>query len=226
MNFLKRFFLLSLLFSIMSTSLVFSGEELRRCVNEKCGQYAVSETWAYCPYCGTRLPELEKKEMDFSGESIVLGNVYKNKTYQFQIEKPTEAWSFLTDEALNEFNKEATVAMRSENVYSMVIVDKMPNVSLKDYEEIVSPDLEGLEKVYEQETEVSGQKGLKIKWSGKFHKLPLYYYYTLVESGNLKFQIIAWCYSGNDTDQTQAEVLGIENSFKILTPEESSKGEK
>ena len=211
---------------LLGSGTAFAEDELRQCPNEKCGRYALSDTWNYCPYSGTKLPEVKRAaKAKLPLKEIMIGNMYRNGRYGFQIERPSEKWRFLTKgKGLEDLNGDAAVGLESEDdVYSMVIAERMPGVSLEDFAKLVEPELEGRVLVYRDEVTINGVKAIKLKWSVEGEGIPFRFYYTVVAHGDLRFQIVSWCVAGSDTPSTRVQFAAIENSFRLLSRPKASR---
>lgn len=205
----------AVLCTLFTTLPSFAEEGLRQCKNNNCRRHALSDSWGFCPYCGTRLPKSVVKKV---AADTVVGNMFRSGEYGFQIEVPNEKWSFLVGEKLaEELNEDATVGLESKNdVYSMVIAEKMPSVSLDKYVNLVAPSLDNPRLVGQKKTNVKGGKAIRTKWSGTLNEVPFHFYQLLVAYGDTRLQVVSWLAAGNDSPENQAEIAAIEKSFKIL----------
>lgn len=116
--------------------------ELPKC--PKCKQTIYSSWWKYYPACGAELLNF-KISGDNEDDEVILGNVYKNREWSFQIDKPSEKWKFLTGEDAKKVNRDAILTIESEGVYAMVITEDMSDITLKDYEKLVIPKLDNVQ---------------------------------------------------------------------------------
>lgn len=196
--------------------------ELRQCTNAECAKYALSETWTFCPYCGTELPAVKDESGDDETEEEILGNVYRNRALGFQIEKPSQKWTFVTKgSGLRQINPVATVAMQSESgPFALVIVERVPGVDLEKYARLVAPRVQNRTKVSQEEVKLNGRDALRFKYSGDAAQgLTFHHYQTLLESGGRKYQILCGCIAGQDGKEMRAYVQAIEESFRLLDDE-------
>ena len=193
-------------------------DALRQCENDECRRHALSDTWLYCPYCGTELPAAARRT---AAKEEVVGNIYKNGEYGFQIELPNERWRFLRGEKLTEeLNEDASVGLVSkDDLYSMVIVERMPGVTPEKYLEMVAPSLEQRALVYQKDLELADAEGVRAKWTGSMDEIPFHFYYKVIAFGDLRLQVVSWLVAGNDSRKHQAEIAAIEDSLQLLEAE-------
>jgi len=149
-----------------------------------------------------------------------LGNLYLNKKYQFSLERPSADWHFITEQKdLKGLNSDATVALELEDrVYSMVIVEKLPGVSLEKYARLVTPSLEDIVLLSDEKAKISGLPARKRIWQGKHDELLFRFFCTLIARGDMRFQIVSWCVDSGVNKKVRDQIGFIENSFKILGP--------
>jgi rRNA maturation protein Nop10 len=199
---------------------------LRQCPTD--GRYAFSDEWAFCPWCGSKLPAIPQRGVPATVEEfLVLGNIYSNRPHRFSIERPDKSWRFITDkEEINALNPDATVALESEgNVYSMVIVEQLPGVSLDKYAQLVSPSLDDLMLLADETGSVAGMPARKRVWQGRHNDLLFRFYYTLIAREETRFQIVSWSADEAITPLVLAQIRFIEDSFKSLSEAEEGLGE-
>ncbi len=172
----KKIILIVAVFIMMSV--IFIAQELPKC--PKCNHTIYSSWWKYCPACGAELPEFDLKD-EMTDNEVILGNIYNNKEWNFRIEKPSEEWKFLTGKEATDFNQDAILVIEGKDAYGMVIVEKMTDITLKEYEKLVLPKLDNaqvastkLVKKGEYDgtiAEVEGSyEGAKIKWKMAIYK--------------------------------------------------------
>jgi len=175
-------------------------------------------------------------KIDSQNSSLVLEPIrdedrelYVNAEYKFRLQRPSKAWTFITSsEELDRINEEAEVALRSDKgVYSMVIVERLPDTSLKEYVDAIKPSLEDLTKVADEEDTIAGFPGRKRVWVGAFEidngngtpvRTPYRFFYALVARGELKFQIISWCSEEVASLEVVQEIRTIQDSFAFVNP--------
>ncbi|KXK31157.1 MAG: hypothetical protein UZ16_OP3001002979 [Candidatus Hinthialibacteria bacterium OLB16] len=100
--------------------------------------------------------------------------VFESEKYGFRIERPNESWRITTEpEELRSLNEDAVVAFESpEGVFSMVILEHLPQVSLDEYVSAVSPDLENVELLSDEKGTLTGfpaRKRVFVEHTTIFH---------------------------------------------------------
>jgi hypothetical protein len=149
-----------------------------------------------------------------------VSNVFESKEHGFRIERPSNSWRIITDEKeLKELNEGAVVVFESaENVYSMVIVEHLPQVKFDDYVGAVSPALENVELLSDERGTLTGLTARKRVWRGSSNGLPFRFFYTLVEKGDDRIQIVSWCAEATLTESLVKQINAIEDSFGPYEP--------
>ena len=195
------------------------GGELRQCANDSCGKYALSESWLFCPFCGAKLPEVEKSSDNTPIKESVIGYTYKNGVYNFQIERPNDKWAFLrAGRGLEEISTDGTIGITSsDEVYALIIVERVPDADLSAYAELVAPDLIDRIRTSEEAISIAGAAGLRSKWVGSVSGIEFRFYQTIIKHRGLMYQIVFWCIAGNENKTVEAEIEAIEASFKFLS---------
>jgi hypothetical protein len=193
---------------------------LRQCTNEGCRRHALSDTWQFCPYCGTKLPAPALKKP--GQEDEIRGNIFASGKYGFQIERPSEEWNFLTGKKLSEeLNEDATLGLTlKDEVFSMVIVERMPGVTAEQYLNLVAPALDNRSLVYQKPLEIPGVEGIRAKFAGTNNGIPFHFYYKVLAYGEMRLQVVSWLIAGNDSEQHQTEIAAIEDSVQLLGNEQ------
>lgn len=187
---------------------------LRRCSKMECGQHAFSDTWLYCPRCGTALPEPAPSA---AKRITVIGHVYKNPDFGFQFERPSEDWRFITKRKdLDKYNELAEVMIVGNDMYAMLIVEQLSEMTLDEYAALVAPTLENAVKVSEIEGMIDNQPAIEMEWSGTVNDVNVVYYQTIVQRGNRYYQVLCWCLKGNDTHDRPAALQSIGKSLRFL----------
>lgn len=146
--------------------------------------------------------------------------VFESEKYGFRIERPDESWRITTDpEELKGLNEDAVVAFESpEGVFSMVILEHLPQVALDDYVAAVSPDLENVELLSDEKGMLTGFPARKRVFRGTHNDLPFRFFYTLVAMGENRLQIVSWCAESTLTEQLVKQINMLENSFGPYQP--------
>jgi hypothetical protein len=215
---LSLFFVVIMAVVAGSYSLAYGGE-LRQCANDSCGKYALSESWLFCPFCGTELPEVDKSSDNTPIKESVIGYTYKNGVYNFQIERPNDKWAFLrAGRGLEEISTDGTIGITSsDEVYALIIVERVPDADLSAYAELVAPDLIDRIRTSEEAISIAGAAGLRSKWVGSVSGIEFRFYQTVIKHRGLMYQIVFWCIAGNENKTVEAEIEAIEASFKFLS---------
>jgi len=193
--------------------------ELRECEKEACRKPALSDTWIYCPYCGTKLPPAQPVALErLFREETVIGDKYINRTWKFQIERPNEKWKFVTGKAVKEYNDEAEVGIISpkEDVCVMVMEEALPSISLVEYLDRVAPEFEDRVKLYEKMETINGLETISAKLGGKYYGMDVVYIYMIYAREEDKCQIIGYYPKSSDTPEITAHVDVIQRSFRSL----------
>lgn len=143
---------------------------------------------------------------------------YENQRHSFSLVRPSPDWVFVVSrEELNAINPNATVVVHlNDEIYSMVIVERLPDLTLAEYSGRVVPNLEGASLVEEEETTVGGIEARKRRWRGKFEDIPFDFFYTLLDIEGKKFQIVSWCSTARASENIRAQIRYIEESFAPL----------
>ncbi|MCE7908681.1 MAG: hypothetical protein DYH02_10005 [Candidatus Omnitrophica bacterium COP1] len=146
--------------------------------------------------------------------------VFESEKYGFRIERPNESWRITTEpEELRSLNEDAVVAFESpEGVFSMVILEHLPQVSLDEYVSAVSPDLENVELLSDEKGTLTGFPARKRVFRGTHNDLPFRFFYTLVAKGEDRMQIVSWCAESTLTEQLVKQINVLENSFGPYQP--------
>jgi len=164
-------------------------------------------------------PVAVPKETPWTPPSI-LGptDIYIHDLYSFSITRPSPDWTFVTDpEGLASINSDATVAMhKNEEIFSMVIVENLPGVSLAEYAGMVTPSLEDAALLGEEETFIHGLEARKRRWRGKYDGIRFDFFYTLLANGDDRYQIVSWCATASANDNLRNQIEYIEESFEPL----------
>ena len=149
-----------------------------------------------------------------------VSNVFENVEHGFRIERPNESWRIITDKTeLKDLNEDAVVAFESEEgIYSMVIIEQLPQVSLDQYVSAVSPDLENVELLTDEKGTLTGLPARKRVWRGSHKGLPFRFFYTLVEKGDDRIQIVSWCAEATLTEILVKQINSLEDSFSPYQP--------
>jgi hypothetical protein len=150
--------------------------------------------------------------------SPAVSNTYENETYRFAIERPSEKWRIITaPEELKGLNEDAVVAFQTEEgIYSMVLVEDLPGVSLDDYVDAVTPALENVKLVKDEKGRLTGLPARKREWQGTHNGLPFRFFYTLVAKGDQRLQIVSWIAESALTDALRQQINVMEDSFRPL----------
>lgn len=143
---------------------------------------------------------------------------YENQRHSFSLVRPSPDWVFVVSrEELNAINPNATVVVHlNDEIYSMVIVERLPDLTLAEYSGRVVPNLEGASLVEEEETTVGGIEARKRRWRGKFEDILFDFFYTLLDIEGKKFQIVSWCSTAQASENIRAQIRYIEESFAPL----------
>ncbi|MCA9432651.1 MAG: hypothetical protein KC940_19210 [Candidatus Omnitrophica bacterium] len=146
------------------------------------------------------------------------GDVFTSQKYRFSIARPSVDWAFVTDrEELNSINPDANLVMnKNDEVFSMVIVERLPDLSLTEYMGRVKPMLEGASLLGEEEAEVAGLDAWRRHWRGKFDEIQFDFFYTLLALGDYRIQIVSWCSTSMVTENVRNQIRYIEESFTPL----------
>jgi hypothetical protein len=184
------------------------GPPLPICSNEECNRQAGSETWNFCPICGRRYPRDEQTE----------GDRYQNGQDGFRIERPNKEWRFLLRGiGVETINEQATVGLTSEEVISVVIVDRVKKlVDLEDYLVVASPhkSFKGARQLERKDLRIGGLDAVKMKWAASVEGESFHFYYTFLLHRGKGYRIISWVRPEQDDAGTQKEIARLENSFR------------
>ncbi len=159
-----------------------------------------------------------------STPSEPVSNVFESVEHGFRIERPNSSWRIITDEQeLKDLNEGAVVVFESEeNVYSMVIVEHLPHVKFDEYVNAVSPALDNVELLSDERGTLTGFTARKRVWRGSSNGLPFRFFYTLVEKGDDRIQIVSWCAEATLTETLVRQINAIEDSFGPYQPPAST----
>ena len=196
---------------ILAAGIIVVSQELPKC--PKCQQTIYSSWWKYCPVCGAKLPEflLQGKSVD---EEIVLGNIYKNAKWSFRVDKPSDTWIFKTGKDAASINDAAVVVMTDRNAYSMIIPEDMPNMTLKDYENLVTPKLTNKQLVARKEISSNGVPGIMDEFDGDFENGQITWKMSVFKNGDNFYQVHCWALK-QVFNKYRKECDLITQSFKI-----------
>jgi hypothetical protein len=149
-----------------------------------------------------------------------VSNIYESEKHGFRIERPDQAWRMVTSPAeLKELKEDAVVAFESpEGVYSMVLVEKLPQVPLDEYVNAVSPELEAVELISDEKGSLNRLPARKRVWRGRHQNIPFRFYYTLVAMGEYRIQIVSWCAENTLTEALVKQINLLEDSFEPYPP--------
>ncbi len=144
-----------------------------------------------------------------------VSNVFESEELGFRIERPNETWRIITDKAeLKELNEGAVVAMESEEgVFTMVIIEHLPQVNFNDFVNAVSPNLENVVLLSDQNGKLAGLQACKRQWRGSSNGRPFRFFYTLVAKGDERIQIVSWCAEATLTETLVKQINTLEDSF-------------
>ncbi|NUM34019.1 MAG: CHAT domain-containing protein [Candidatus Brocadiae bacterium] len=163
--------------------------------------------------------DIKSERIVIAKDDLITENIYQNKKYRFQIQKPNDQWVFLTkDQGATSINPLACVAILNESdICTMVIVEKVPEVDLIKYISRVGPKIEQRTKLYEKKIEKNNILAVKSKWAVVIGEERVYYYYTCVAQKEFFYQIVSFCAEKNDSEELQRNFAEIEDSFRFLT---------
>ncbi len=164
-------------------------------------------------------PVVLPKEPQWTPPPIIgPSDVYSNNRSNFSIARPSNHWTFVTDrEEVDMINPDATMAVhRDEEIFSMVIIETLPELSLSEFTGRVSPSLEDAALLGEEETTIHGLAARKRHWRGKFDDIRFDFFYTLIANGDDRIQIVSWCPTSMINDNFRNQIRYIEESFEPL----------
>ena len=209
---MRKLTLLLLLVSVFIICSIVMAEELPKC--PKCKQTIYSSWWKYCSACGTKLTDF-KISGDSEGNEIILGNVYKNKEWLFQIDKPSERWKFFTVEDAKEVNRDSLLTIESESAYAMVIPEGMGDITLKDYEKLVIPKLDDMQVASRKVTNKGDYERSITEVEGSYQNAKIRWEMAIYKRGDNFYQVHCWA-SACIFEKHHDECETIINSFKFI----------
>ena len=165
--------------------------------------------------------ESTQEEVEEIPAPKVSGNLYTNPFYGFSIKLPNEDWQYILDrETIDTFNSEALLVMTAPDLdlYSMVIIEKFPDVSIEDYAELVQPGLESLVRISGENLTLSELPSYRQVWEGTFDQIPMRFHYTLLEKEDYRIQIVSWCAKSNWTAEVESQFHSLGLNYVDLGP--------
>jgi len=145
-------------------------------------------------------------------------DIHTNSKLGFSVTKPSEAWTFITDrDEILSINAEASlVIQKGEEAFSMILIERLPDLSLSEYAGKVIPNLEGATLLEEVETTIGGLEARRRQWRGKFGEIRYDFFYALLADGENRIQIVSWAPTSKVDDNIRAQIRYIEDSFLTL----------
>lgn len=166
--------------------------------------------------CKNPFSQSEKKPVHVTTTSTTdAGKTYVDKEYQFQITWPGDNWKVLDQAEAARLAPDALSGLinTKNKTFAVVIVEKMPDVKLKKYFDIITSAMTLEDKQITAVEEKNFQKYPTISFTitGKISSVPFTYQGLIINRNGIMYQLLAWS-PGVKTPDSQT----VQKSFSIL----------
>lgn len=151
------------------------------------------------------------------------GNRVEDVDYAFQMTRPSEGWQFLLEEQARKINADASLGFFNAKLkaYTVVIVEKLENVTLDEYETIIIQNMQSLKPVEigREQFQLDSHPATAITIAAQVEGVKLKYRFLIAKRGNFFYQVIGWSIA-TEFFKAEPELKQLGNSLQFAADRE------